>query len=56
LRYRERIRLGLMCATVELSARHIDALVRSRWLVDRDVHTKREIVAALQALIDDMVS
>jgi hypothetical protein len=55
LRYRERIRLGLMCATVELGARHIDVLVRSRWLTDRDAHAKDEIVAALQALIDDLV-
>ena len=55
-RYRERVRLGLMCATVELSARHIDALVRNRWLIDVDTHATVEVVAALQRLIDDMVS
>jgi hypothetical protein len=43
-----------MCANgLELGAEHIDALVRSRWLADRDVHTKDEIVTGLQAWIDD---
>jgi hypothetical protein len=44
-----------MCATVELGAEHINSLVRSQWLANRDAHTKREIVLALQGLIDDLV-
>jgi hypothetical protein len=54
-RYRERVRRGRMCVTVELGVEHLNSRVRSEWLANRDVHTKREIVAALQALIDDIV-
>ncbi|WP_431014763.1 hypothetical protein [Bradyrhizobium pachyrhizi] len=52
-RYRKRRAAGRMVLGVETGAEHVDMLVRSEWLPRRDVYSRGEIKAALQAMIDD---
>jgi hypothetical protein len=50
-RYRQRARVGRMCITVEVDAGIIDMLCRLRWLPAREFHERREIAAAIGALL-----
>jgi hypothetical protein len=50
-RYRRRQRAGRLALTIEIDAELLDWLVRLHWLPAREVHSRREIVAAVEAML-----
>jgi len=52
-RFRQRVKAGLACTTVEFDASVVDFLVRTRWLTADELHDRDSIGASITRMLAD---
>jgi len=52
-RYRQLVKQGRMCVTIQIGPERVDMLIRYRWLEPRETYDQCEIAEAVRRLLED---